>query len=202
VEFSKDSGTKTPDFFNHLPTKIRFVGIAVVGDATNPGTITAPVTFSPGMGIEIPFNFAADQASFRDTIDADLGDLPGDDEEQRITGATLGVSYENGLPFELGLSLVMLDANGNEVTRYPENAGEREVLTSAEVNEQSFVETKHSDTFQISFTESQLKQLHKTRRMILDINFDTAQKQQVKVRADDEISLGMKMNVDITSSVN
>lgn len=197
------ASTNSSAFFSNLPTDIRFAGIARINDGSEEGYVQTPVNFDPQLSVNLPFSFSAENATYKDTLDADLSDLPGEDDERKISQATFTISYTNGLPFRLNLGLRMLDENGNEATRYPLESDEDIVVQGAEVNSDGYVEGEGvTNKIQISFSEDQLLTLNKTRSMELNITFNTTLQEVVNVRAEDSVTFSMKMSVDITSTVN
>lgn len=194
------SNTNASDFFSNLPTEIRFVGIANVNQEQTTGEIVNPVIFDPSLNVELPFNFSADGATFKDTLDADLGDLPGqNDKNEELSQATLTLNYTNGLPLDLDLSLKFLDKNGNEVTTKNNIA-----IDPASTNSDGYVEDGGAaeNKAEISFSDDELQILNQTRTIVVDIVINTSQKQAVKVRSDDSITLQVQMKAGITSTVN
>lgn len=193
------SNTNASEFFSNLPTAIRFAGIAHVNDDQSSGEIVNPVIFDPTLNFDLPFNFSANNASFKDTMDADLGDLPGSDSDQQLSEATFTINYENGLPLDLDLSVYMLDENGNEVTH---KAGIE--ISAASTNNDGFVEegSVNENKMEITFTEEELQNLNQTRSLVLDVGLNTPQQNAVKIRASDTIKFYMDMKVQITSTVN
>ncbi|HEX6982157.1 MAG TPA: hypothetical protein VF181_05305 [Balneolaceae bacterium] len=201
------SGTNASEFFSNLPSKIRFVGIARINEdgSAETETISTPITFDPRLSVDLPLNFSAENASFSDTLDADLSNLPGEGDEQQLSEAIFTINYTNGLPFGLDLSLIMLNENGDEVTSYPLNGQEPLMVQAASIDPVTgFVEDGGAKTgkLQISLTAEQLELINQTRSMILKINFNTAQQREVKVRAEDSVMIRMKMSVDVISAFN
>lgn len=193
--------TNTSAFFSNLPTDIRFAGIARINDGNEEGFVQTPVNFDPQLSVDLPFSFSAENATFQDTVNADLSSLPGEGDDRQLTQATITIDYTNALPFRLNLSLIMLGENGNEVTRYPLDS-EDIVVQAATVNTDGFVDGGVKEKLQISFSEDQLAVINNTRSMLLDIGFNTTQQDIVKVQAEDSITFAIKMSVNITSTVN
>lgn len=196
--------TNASEFFSNLPTNIRFIGIAKINEQNKEGLIVNPVTFEPKLSVDLPLNFSASQATFKDTMDADLSSLPGEGDDHQLTDATLTIDYTNGLPLQLNMSLIMLDNNGNEVTHYPLSQNQLTVEPASVDPQTGFVQDggQKQGKLQIEFTKDQLKILNKTQSMVLDISFNTTQQQAVKIREDDFVTFRINMSVDITSTVN
>lgn len=195
-EFSSTNTTSSA-FFSNLPTKIRFIGTAAVNEAQQPGEVVNPVIFDPGIGMDLPLNFSADSATFKDTVDADLGNLPGKGDDQKLKNARLTLNYTNALPLDLDLILIMLDENGEEVIRK-----ENIIIDGAGVDNTGYVNQPAKNKTEISFSEQELTTLNRTRKMRLDMVINTPDKKAVKIRADDAVTLQIQINADISTTVN
>jgi hypothetical protein len=193
------SNTNSSEFFSNLPTKIRFIGIAEINEQERSGIVLNPVMFDPKLSVELPFDFSADNATFKDTLDADLSDLPGEDDEGELTEGTLTVNYTNGLPLSLGLNLDLVDQNGDIVVSKDDVS-----IEAAATNDDGFVPDGGATESQaeISFTEEELQELYQTRNIQLNISINTPQQQAVKLSEDDSITIQVNMQVALTSTVN
>lgn len=195
-EFNANN-TSSPAFFSNLPSKIRFIGAAKVNEKQESGIIVNPIIFEPTLGLDLPLNFSADGATFKDALDADLSDLPGEEDKQNLSEATLTLNYTNGLPLGLDLLITMIDADGEEITRKEDIK-----MDGAEVDSNGFVTQPVNGKMDISFSEDVLKDLNKTRKMKLDMTINTTQKQSVRIKNDDAITLQIEMKTNVTSTVN
>jgi len=192
--------SNAPDFFSNLPTQIRFVGVAVVNEEQNRGTIVNPVIFDSRMDVDLPFSLSANNATFKDTVDADLSDLPGENpDESKISDAVLSLNYTNKLPIDLNLTLYMLDENGAVVAQKSNIS-----IEAAQTNSEGFAaaDSANSNKTEIGFTTAELNTLYKTRTLAIEVNLNTSGQQPVKLRADDSISLRFQIQADVTSTVN
>ena len=189
--------TNISGFFSNLPNRIRFVGVAKVNDAEQEGTIFTPVNFDPRLSAEVPFNFSASNASFKDTLNADLSDLPGKEDDADLSEARLTVNYTNGLPIDLDLTATLRDENGDPLVTKSDIA-----VAAATTNAQGFVEQGNTSNVEISFDDDELPELYRTRDIILDIGLNTPQQQAVKIRADDSVTFRIQIKAGLTSTVN
>jgi hypothetical protein len=193
------SNTNASEFFSNLPTSIRFTGIARVNESQTTGEVVNPVIFDPTLNFDLPFNFSANNATFEDTLDADLGNLPDESDDQQISAATLTLDYVNGLPLDLDASVILYDQAGIEVTSKTNiQFGAANIDGDGEVPSGG----ANDDQLQISFSEKELKKLHRVRNIVLDMNINTPQQQSVKINADDSVSLQIKLEATIASTVN
>ena len=187
------------EFFSSLPTSIRFVGLSVVNEKRNPGVVVNPVIFEPRVNAELPLDFSADNASFTDTLEADLGSLPGEGDSRELIQATLTVNYTNGLPLDLRATVTFLDGQGQPITTKENISIEAGTVASGGYVEE---QGKSTGKAEISFSSEELKILNQSRNIELDIQLDTPGQETVKVRAEDTFTIGLTVNADITSTVN
>lgn len=191
------SNTNASEFFSNLPSNIRFVGVAEVNEKKEPGIIVDPVIFEPSFGVEIPFSLSADNATYQDTVDADFSDLPEEDEDTKLSETTITINYTNGLPLDLTLNVIMLDENGDEVTTKSDIS-----INGASTDENGFVSEESQSEHEMSFSESEMNDLHRTRSMVMDININTPEQQGVSIRGDDAVTFNVKVKAGITSTIN
>jgi hypothetical protein len=159
--------------------------------------VVNPVIFDPTLTLDLPLNFSADQATFKDTLDADLSDLPDNEDDQELTGATLTVNYTNGLPLDLSVKITMLGENGQPVI-----SKENITMAAAGVDGNGYVSQQNQNSTEITFNESELQDINLTRTMEVDVEINTPQKQAVRIRQNDSVTVQMQLKADITSTVN
>ncbi|MDZ7681131.1 MAG: hypothetical protein U5J63_05295 [Fodinibius sp.] len=97
-------------------------------------------------------DFSADSATYKDTVEADLSDLPGEGDNSKTSGARLTLQYTNALPLELGLDITMLDANGQSLIKKNNIS-----IEGAGVDDDGFVNQPAESELEISFSEEELK---------------------------------------------
>jgi len=202
-QFTTDN-TNIDAFMSNLPTSIRFIGLANLNENSQEGTIVNPVVFDPGLDVNIPLNLSVVSSTYSDTAEADLGDLPGPEDTSRsIEEATINIAYENRLPFQMSLSLVLLDEQQNAVTAIPLSGQQELLVQGAPVDPATgFVQQMQEGNMVISLSKEQLDIINRSRNMALDIELNTTDQQQVKVRADDSINLKISLSAAVQSNVN
>lgn len=199
--FNKDN-SNADKFLNNLPSEIRFIGLAAINKPELEGTVTDPVRFEPSMGIDVPLYFASSQISFSDTTEADLSDLP-DGKDQSLSEAKITMGYANRLPFGMELSLVMLDGQYQQLTEIPLSNEEPITLKGAEINQESrFAEQESEGKMELALSREQLDVLSQVRHMVIHLSFSTTGTEEVKVRAEDELKVSVKISVGINSNIN
>ncbi len=205
------SNTNVDDFLNNLPDEIRFIGVATVNENNEAGTVTSPIEFEPTINVNIPLALRTTQAAtFTDTTDQDLGDLPstqnGDD--SRLTEGRIIIDYTNGIPLEIDLEVTFMDENYSPITSIPISGDEIKLMASGIDQGTQFADTPSSGTMQIVLNDNQLEQLYQTRYLEIsawllttDTNSDGVG-DDVKIRTTDAITLSVSADLSIETEVN
>ncbi len=203
VEFN-NSNTNVTEFLNALPKEIRFVGKAVINETAGEATISTPLEFDTGILVDLPLFFSADGASIEIKEDgSDLEDLPGEDDDSKITEGQLIVSYENGLPLGFDIEIEFLDDLGGVITTVP-LAGDTPVeLNAATVDGTTrFATTNAVDNLVISLNEAQLRTISRTDSIAVTAALNTFATEAVKVRDTDSITLSVSASFTLQTDVN
>lgn len=199
------TNSNVKEFFNNLPTDIRFIGIAKLNDGgAAEGLVVEPVTFNPTMGVDLPLNFLTSSSTYSDTTSANLSSLPSqNNKNEKLTSAKLTIDYVNDLPLHLQLSFVMLNSQSGEVTQLPLSGQASQDIGAASVDPTTkFVNQTNKGEMVFSLDANQLNMLNQTRKMIIKVEFNTSNNSQVKIQAKNYITLSVKMSVTIQSSVD
>lgn len=200
IEFNKTNSTII-EFLNTLPTEIRFVGKAVINEDETRGQIQSPVRFEPVILVDIPLAIqTVTAASYEDTLKADMGSLPGPEDDNRLNSGTLEITYSNRLPLQIGLDLVFLDENFQPVTRSPLTGAQPHTILAAPVGSTGFVSGPRSGTMNITLNQAQLDVLNRARHVALTASLLTTNSGEVRLRDVDGFSLGVKARFTLTSS--
>ena len=196
--------TNVDEFISNLPTEVRFVGLAALNeDPVDPaGIIKSPVKLNPSIGIGLPLHLSAKTSTLSDTLDVNLKDLPKETDNHFISEATFIIDYTNNLPFRIELSLSMLDGDLKQITQVPLPEENPTTFRGASINPNTkFVESGSNGEVAITLNEEQFSKLYKTRYMVINIAFNTTKQEEVKVRAEDSISMSLQLNVTIESDI-
>lgn len=199
--------TNIGPFLNSLPKEIRFLGKSVINQSGGEANIKTPLNFDPSLSIDLPLAFqTTTAASFSDTtVTSDLEDIPsqanGDD--ATVSEAILVIGYSNGLPLGFGLRIRFIDELGAEVTTLPITVGDEYILQPAQIDPDSrFASNPTEGDIQIALTQAQTDLLYRTHSVIIEANLQTANSEEVKLRATDTITLSVSVKVTIENSVN
>lgn len=206
-----ESNSNVNEFLNNLPGKIRFVGKAVVNENGNSGMISDPINFDSEISLNVPLTLTAEHAVFKDTTDQDLGDFPSKEkgDANRITEGEIQIVYTNGIPLGFDIQLSFIDENNSTVTTIPAAADEPVNLRASDVSSvNSFAETPAAGEMIIALNNEQLEQLYKTRRIVLQAILKSGKPAgsqslvPVKLRADDQVKLGVRAKITIETDIN
>lgn len=207
IIFNK-TNSNVDEFLNNLPSKIRFIGKAVVNQNEEVGTIGESFTFDPKISVDLPLTLTASGATFRDTVDQDLKDFPSTEkgDDSQITRGQIEVVYTNGLPMGFDIELYFLDEFDALVTSIPVPTDDPIKLIPSSIDPNtSFSSTPTSGEMIIPLTTDQLLKLHRIRKIELNATLITTSvggvNQSVKLRATDKIKLGVRANVTIETAI-
>jgi hypothetical protein len=205
------NNSNVADFLNNLPTKIRFIGKAVINEDGQEATILDTLIFDPTINVDIPLAFATeDAATYTDTTEQDLGDVPspenGDDTE--ITEGILYIDYENGIPLAIDLNIGFMDSTNTLFDSIPVAGEEINLLASGVDPVTRFADNPTSGTMQIALNQNQLRQLYKTKFLRISAELLTTDNSgdgtgdEVRLRTTDFIKLSVRAELTIESEVN
>lgn len=210
IVFSRNN-SNVADFLNNLPTKIRFIGKAVINEDGGEATILDTLIFDPTISVDIPLAFATeDAATYTDTTEQDLGDIPSPEngDETEITEGILYIDYENGIPLGINLNIGFLDSTNTIFESIPVAGEEINLLASGVDQVTRFAANPTSGTMQIALNQSQLRQLYKTKflkisaELVTTDNSGDGSGDEVRLRTTDFIKLSVRAELTIESEVN
>jgi len=203
IEFNIDE-TNINEFVNELPSEIRFISKAIVNPNEVTGEVGVPVQFTPSFTVDLPIAFSTPNgAFFSDSAEVDLGDFPGQDDEENLTEGLLTISYENELPLGVDLTLVFKDGNGNQLFSAPNlNVSEPLILEAAPVDAGGFSSGPASDALVFSLDESQLDILNQTRELDIQATLNTTANDVVRIRSQDKIKVSVSVSLTVETEVN
>lgn len=199
--FDRDNSNIT-EFFNRLPTSIRFVGLANINANSTEGRISNPLQFTPTLQVNIPLALRAEQATVVDTTSADLGDLPGPEDESFLEEGSITIRYENGIPLGVDLHLDFLDEQGVSLTTLPLNDSSPIQFKAASVGSNGFAEQALEDYTVISLNRSQLDQLNRTRNIRLSAGLSSYLFEEVRIRNTDSIRISLSGDFEIQNTID
>lgn len=202
-----EATTNVDDFLNNLPSEIRFIGKAAVNENSEEGSVTNPIEFEPEISVNLPLAFRTTQAAtFKDTTDQDLSNLPSPDngDSNTITDGKLVINYDNGLPMNVDLEIKFLDSEYNAFETLTIDR-----LEAAGVDANGFVDSPaNGRTTMIALNAEQLRQLYRTRYLEISaglLSTDTSgdgSGNEVKIRTTDFITISVNADFTIESEVN
>nr|BCX00982.1 MAG: hypothetical protein KatS3mg041_1028 [Bacteroidota bacterium] len=201
-----DTNSNLSAFLSALPVEVRFVGKFLLNPSGEVVTLRTPVEFQAQVRFQLPLslsNTAADPLLVRDTIRADLSDLPKNnpDEELRLLGGTVRLGYRNGLPFSIQVSQIrFLDANRRPLAIELPRPTEPLELAPAPVDASGLASGRSTGTLQLTLREEELRLLHQTRYILLLLRVGMARPGAV-IRATDRIAVDMSVSLQLNARV-
>lgn len=203
ISFSSEN-SNVDELLSTLPEEIRFVGKTLVNPNQNRVTIVDPITFEPGLGIDIPLNIATPEnpVTYSSSTDADLQELESFEE---LEEAALKIRYENSIPLQAQLYLDFLDEQGEVITSLPLDEDQRQKmqLRSAPVDPDTrFSSESHADIFEISLTQEQIRELPRTDSLHYTIELSTSEMEEVKLHRTDGLDLSIGGSFRFRTKIN
>lgn len=203
IQFDKNNSSII-DFLNKLPVEIRFIGKAVINENNQRGRIQQPVRFEPQILVDIPLSIQTVTAAvYEDTLDVDMGSLPGPDDDTNMSAASVNISYVNRLPMEIDIRLDFMDENYTVLTTSPRVGQTAIALLAAPVGSNGFVlGTGRAGTMSIQFNRDQMNLLNRVKYVGLRTGLTTTSNGPVRIRDVDGFSLGMSGSFTISTKIN
>lgn len=195
------------EFLSNLPSEIRVIGKAVLNPDGGTGFIKTPLLFTSRMGIEIPINFATDSGPIKveDTLKISLKSLPKEGDKSRLEEGALFIGYKNGLPLQIQVRLTFLDKDKNVITVAPDPilGSNAMTFTGGQIDAVTrFVANPSQGIFTLGLTTAQLNVIHQTEYIAIYAAMNTSANEEIKMRAQDYLSLKVSANFKIGTNVN
>jgi hypothetical protein len=201
IDFDNTNSTII-DFLNKLPVEIRFIGKAVINEDNERGQISQPVRFEPQILVDIPLSIQTVTAAvYEDTLDVDMAELPGPEEDTKLKTASITINYVNKLPLEINIALDFMDENFAVLTSSPRSGQAATKLSAAPVSSNGFVVPGgRAGTMVIELNQAQMDVLNRTRHIGLRTSLLTTDNGAVRIRAQDGFSMSLNGSFSITTS--
>jgi len=198
-----ETNSNVDAFISRLPDRVRLAGKARIEEGRV--RLRRPVTFNAGLNARVPLSFAG-SFSYRDTLDADLGDLSQitdpDTTDVTITAAILTVEYANAIPIGFDVALTFVDENGEDAVSIP-GAGEALRVKPAPKTEAGTAASSREGQLAVELTGEEVRSLADGRTARLSLTLDQQEQgPPVRVRADDALQLSLSADIDGTAQFN
>ncbi len=189
------SNSNVDAFISELPQEVRYVGKALVQAGGGHAVLAEPFELSASIGASIPVNIGGD-FTFRDDIDADLSDLSDLTDPTKdvlVEGATLRLSYENGIPLGLDARLEVLNDLGDVEIVFPTEGNPALRLEPAKTDANGTAAEMRPGMIEIPVSEDELRKLGLGRQIRLVLGFETdAAGPSARLRTDDTVMLSLQ----------
>lgn len=190
------------EFFNRLPTSIRFIGLADINRNNETGRISNPVRFDPSLSVNLPLAIRAESATFTDTTAVNLENLPGPDDDSLIEEGALRIGYINNIPLGVNVQLEFLDDTGSILSSLPLLGDSQIQINPASTGTGGFSETPAENHTVITLNRDQINQLNLTRNIRLTAGLSSSDFEEVRVRTTDDVSISVNGNFVIRNKIN
>lgn len=191
-------------FISQLPTEVYSITKALVNPQERTGSAALPVDISADMRLNVPFQLQSDGQPTRiaDTLSVSLSELPAPEDEFFIESGRITVDYSNRIPLNIGLRLGFLDAQQEPITELPLSADEDIRIFPAPVNAAGFSEAPRRSTVSIDLSTAQLRELSRTRSLLLNAEVLTEDDKTVGIRASDMVGLSIRGDFEVRLRVD
>ncbi len=191
------------EFLSAMPSRLRFVGKAVVEAPDGRIELQQPVAMDISLGATVPLNIS-DSFALQKTLGADLSSLENvSDPEATFTAerATVVLSYSNSIPLSVVARLEFLDEFGAVTAVLPDDGQGQLRLEGATTNEDGFGSAPALGEASIEVDENTLRDLARSREVRLAITFDTSSSAISRIRASDRLDLTLRGDFEVNVSV-
>jgi hypothetical protein len=198
-----ETNSNVDAFISRLPERVRLAGKTRI--KAGRVRLRRPVSFDAGLNARVPLSFT-DRFSYRDTLDADLGDLSQitdpDTTDVAITAATLKIGYANAIPIGFDVALTIVDENGENAVSLPDEDASLRLRPAPKTDAGTAASTREGQ-LAVELTEEEVRTLAEGRKARLSLTLDQQEQgPPVRVRADDELRLSLSAAIDGTVQFN
>ncbi|TNE72869.1 hypothetical protein EP331_06275 [bacterium] len=184
------TNSNVDEFLSKLPGKIRTLGFAVVNPDDAPSTFIAnPIEFKTELSIDIPLSIttSGDGISVTEDIgEVDIfGNVPSEDDKLNLTELKMKFNYDNGLPLGINLAFEFFDENSDtlQIDYQPI------LIEAAPIDANGFTTGGNEGSAELIFNNA--TQLNQIKSMHLKLQVETSQRENVRIRTTDYISVGI-----------
>ena len=186
------------------PTHIKFTsrGMSNPDGPSGPyNFVTDESQFKVFSELYLPFYLRAKGLSLRDTIDLDMSDIIGEDQEE-IKKLTTKFKTINGLPADVDFQVYFLDSTYQMVdTLFNDN--DRPVIESASTDSEGKVTDLTEKISEMSFYENEINDLSRVRNAVFEASMKTSDfSADKKVKFYSDYTFKFRMNIETKINLN
>lgn len=189
-------------FLSALPTRLRFVGKAVVSSVGGRVELQQPLNLDLAVAATVPLNVTGEFGLER-TLSADLsalGDLTDPSTTFTAERASLTLDYANAIPLGLAVRLEFVDALGATTVVLPAD-GSTLALEAAPTGTDGFSSATARGSLSLEVDDATLRELSRSSNVRLSLTFTTSGPTASRIRAQDTIDLSLRGDFDVNVSV-
>ncbi len=187
------------------PTHIKFKSHGM-SNPDGPGTynfVTDESQFKVFSELYLPLHLRAEGLSMRDTVDLDMSDLIGEDQEE-IQEVITKFKTLNGLPADVDFQVYFLDSTYQMVdTLFNEN--DRPVIESASTDSEGNVTGSTEKISEMSFYENEINDLSRVKNAVFEASMKTSEfstDTTKKVKFYSDYTFKFRMNIETKIKIN
>ncbi len=199
-----NANSNLDEFLSSLPREMRYVGKGVVQGMNGQRVrLEKPYVLNAGLSAGIPVSLAGD-ASYEDVFDLDLSsldDLTDPDSDVVINGASIIVSYDNGIPLGIEAALEVFDGFNQSVASLPEINTDVWALSAAKSDATGLATEATAGTLEFAISDDQLRDMSTGESARLRLTLRTNEGTPATLRANDTIKISVQGRFDINVPV-
>lgn len=190
LEINKDNSSIS-QLVSLLPGKMEYQGSFIMNPAGDPEHLRNNYLFGDSRiivepEIEIPLQMSFNNFQFSDTTDNFLKDLESDVDLGLVQ---LGISVQNGLPFDVSASLSLCEKNIIKST-----IDVPSLIKSGTIGSNGIVTSKTNTESTVSFTKDFIDKAHTADKIIISFMINTPDSRNVKIYSDYSIDFTLKIS--------
>ena len=162
------------------------------GNTDITGFLADTSSYTAQVNVELPLYGSAADFRLRDSFPVNLGDKYGE-----ITAATLRITTDNEIPFDLSLTGTFVDAAGNALADLTE--GERLVIGAAPADANGNASGSRQVTTDVPLSTETIEQIRMATALVLETSFSTSGGGAEPVRVLDRQRLRVRIGARLTA---
>ena len=191
-----ETNSNVLDLIQAKPTALHYRISALInpdGNKDITGFLADTSSYTAQVNVELPLYGAADDFRIRDSFPVNLGDKYGE-----ITAATLRITTDNEIPFDLSLTGTFVDVAGNALADLTE--GQLLVIEAVPADANGHASGSRQTTTDIPLSSETLQQIRRATTLVLETSFASSggggkpvrvlDRQQLRVR------IGARLNAE------
>ena len=193
-----NNNSNITDLIQIMPDQLGYTVTLIVNPNGNNGSHSdfafGSSEINAGLDIEVPLSFIANDLVLRDTLDLDFSSISN---REALIDGELSLIAQNGFPISTGVTLLLLDENGDTTPILSNN----NVISAADLPQTGKVVTPKKTTLKFSIDVPTTQKLLNAAGIIIETTFNTLpQNEYIKIY--DDYSIDFKLVGDFNYSTS